>query len=526
MARVLVVGDPVVTLTDETDYVDDGALIVEDRTVVAAGRREDLEARGPFDRVIGSPDHLVMPGFINGHFHAQGPGSPGLFEFIFERMNVRIFRRALSDDDLRTITLVGLIRAIRGGQTGAVDFSYGNPLMADMGNPPILDAYETIGMRVALGMVTRDQNIYVHEADQQFLARLPDGLAAQVRESSMGYAWPTEDVVAAYRKLHAEWDERDGRIRLILAPDWTPACSDELYVLNRRLADEYGTGITTHALETKSEMLFNLEAYGKTAMRRLADLGVLGPDVSLAHFVWATDEDIQIVADTGAVAVNNAGSNLRLSTGIARTRDIMNAGGRVAFGTDAISFSDEEDFFQELRLAAYLQRVPGDLEVGRLDSADVLRGAAQNGARALRQEDRLGSLAVGKEADLLVLSKRRLLWPPQKYAWVSVLDALLDRANASDLETVMIAGRIVLDGGEILTIDERRVLADFADAGRERLWVLTDDVRGQLSLASEVEPYVLEFYRRWSETPVTAASVYNARSVPPRTESSQGDETP
>ena len=135
-------------------------------------------------------------------------------------------------------------------------------------------------------------------------------------------------------------------------------------------------------------------------------------------------------------------------------------------------------------------------------------------------------MAVGKEADLLVLSKRRLFWPPQKYTWVPVLDALLDRANASDLETVMIAGRVVFDGGEILTVDERRVLADFAEAGRDRLWVLTDDVRGQMALASEIEPYVLEFYRRWAETPVTPASVYNARSVPPGTESPQGEATP
>ena len=86
----------------------------------------------------------------------------------------------------------------------------------------------------------------------------------------------------------------------MLAPDWTPACSDELYKRNRRMADEFGTGITTHVLETKSEMMFNLEAHGKTAMRRLADLGVLGPD-GRAHFVWATDEDIAILADTGAV---------------------------------------------------------------------------------------------------------------------------------------------------------------------------------------------------------------------------------
>ncbi len=516
MSRLLVTGDPVVALAGgDQDVIADGALIVEDRQVTAVGPLAELEGRGPFDRVVGSPGHIVMPGFINGHFHSMGAGSPGLFQYVFERMNTRIFRRAMSDDDIRTIILVGLMRAIRGGQTGAVDFNYGNPSLHDFGNPPILDAYRTIGMRVALGMVTRDQNIYVHAPDEAFLASLPDELARQVRESTMGYAWPTDDVVAAYRRVHAEWDGHDGRLRVILAPDWTPACSDDLYRLNRRLADEYDTGITTHALETRSEMLFNLETYGKTAMRRLADIGVLGPDVSCAHFVWATDEDIRILADTGAVAVNNPGSNLRLSTGIARARDILDSGAALAFGTDSISFSDIEDFFQELRLALYLQRIPGELEVGRMDSLEVLRRAASSGARAIRQEAALGSLAEGKEADLLVVTKERVAWPQPKYGSMPILDVLLDRACGSDVETVMIAGRIVLDDGRFTTVDEDRILADFAEAGRERVWVSTEQGRREAQLAADVEPYVLDFYRDWALRPLTPAYTYNAR-VPPR----------
>ena len=516
MTRTLVVGDPVIALAGaDLDVVADGALIVEGREVIEVGRRVVLEALGPFDRVLGSEGHLVMPGFINGHFHSMAVGSPGLHEYVFERMNTRIFRRALSDEDSRTLTLVALMRALRGGQTGAVDFEYGNPSLADFGNPPILDAYRTIGMRVALGVVTRDQNVYVHADDETFLASLPADLAANVRESTLGYAWPTVDVVAAYRRVHAEWDGHDGRLRVILAPDWTPSCSDDLYVLNRQLADEYGSGITSHVLETRSEMLFNLEAYGKTAMRRLADLGVLGPDFSCAHFVWATDEDIQILVDTGAVAVNNPGSNLRLSTGIARARDILDAGGMLAFGTDSISFSDVEDFFQELRLSAYLQRIPGELEVGRLDSLDVLRSAAASGARAIRQEQVLGSLAVGKEADLLVVDKRRFLWPEPKYGSIPILDVLLDRATGADIETVMVAGRVLLDEGEFTTVDEQRVLADFAEAGRERLWVTTDQGRQEARLAAQIDPYVLDFYREWALEPLTPAFTYNA-TVPPQ----------
>lgn len=517
MTRILVLGDPVVTLTGE-DLIADGALVVEDRTIVASGPREVIEQQGPFDRVVGGPGHIVLPGFVNGHFHSGGAAFPGMAQYIFERANVSVHgnRSAYEEEDLYNAHALSFINCIRGGQTGAVDFSYGRPGMDLFGNTAILQAYKDTGFRGALGIVTRDQNKYVHGHDEEFLAMLPAELAAEVRESPMGYAWPTDEVVAAYRKLVAEWDRVDGRIRVLLAPDWTPACSDELYVLMRQLADEYDTGIMTHVLETRSEMVFNLKAYGKTAMRRLLDLGVLGPDVSVDHFVWATDEDISILADTGAVAVNNPGSNLRLSTGICRTRDIIDRGGRIMFGTDSISFSEREDFFQELRLALYLQRIPTYLDIGRLDSLTVLRAACENGALALRMEDQLGSLAVGKEADLILVKRDRVYWPPGKYAAMPVLDVLLDRADATDIDSVMIAGRLVLDQGVITTMDEARVRSKVEDAISQRVLEPQSPQHARWGqLGREVEPYVFEFFRPWAELPVEPAYVLNAR-VPPQ----------
>ena len=184
--------------------------------------------------------------------------------------------------------------------------------------------------------------------------------------------------------------------------------------------------------------MFNVEEYGKPAVRRLADLGVLGPDFSCAHFVWVTDEELQIFADSGAIASNNAGSNLRLSAGICRTRDIMESGGRIAFGTDSISFSDTDAFFQELRLACYLQRTPERFEPRRLDTERVLRAAGTNGARGVQFEGQVGTIAPGALADLLVLKRDRLFFPPGRYDRTPVLDVILDRASAADLESVLI----------------------------------------------------------------------------------------
>ena len=513
--RTLVIGDPIVSLGEQA-LIADGALIVEGSTIVAAGPRDDLEARGPFDRVIGSTGHFVMPGFVNCHYHSELAIGPGLYQFIFERANVFIQAATgdIDEDDLYAGVLWGLVTALKGGQTATVDMYYGRPSMPDFGCPPALAAYDDIGMRTAFGLVSRDENIYVHEPNERFLDRLPGDLADEVRRSPMGYAWPVDDVMTSFERLHAEWHGREDRFRIVTAPDWTPACSDDLYRRCRTAADDHGTGMITHALETRSEMMYNIERFGKPGLQRLADIGVLTSDTVLEHFVWVTDDELRIFADSGAVASNDPGSNLRLSSGICRVRDIIDTGGRIAFGTDGISFSDHEDFFQELRLACYLQRMPDTFERQRLDSEAVLRAAATNGARALGLEDRLGSLDEGKYADLLVLDKDRILFPPGRYDAEPFLDVVLDRAEASDIDAVMVHGRVLVEDGHVTVVDEESVNQRFAEAVRERVYRVPDQVQRWAELGRLVEPYVIEFYRRWYDTPVEPANLYNARRAP------------
>jgi 5-methylthioadenosine/S-adenosylhomocysteine deaminase len=280
------------------------------------------------------------------------------------------------------------------------------------------------------------------------------------------------------------------------------------------VATDLGTGIMTHTLETRHEMQFNIRRYGVTAMERLARLGVLGPDVSHSHFVWATDRDIELLADSGGVAVNDPGSNLRLSTGICRVRDIMDASGRIAFGTDAISFSERDDLFQEVRLATYLQRLPLGLEVGRLDSEAVLKAAAGNGARAARAEERLGNLAPGKDADLIVLRRDRVFWPEKRWSVAPVLDVILDRCDASDIESVMVAGEPVLHGGVLTRVNEQAVKDRFAEAVDRGLYELRGEWARWGELSALVEPYVIDFYRDWLPEEITSRYTYNTATGP------------
>ncbi|OJU83168.1 MAG: hypothetical protein BGO11_05260 [Solirubrobacterales bacterium 70-9] len=516
--RTLVIGDPVVVLGAE-DTIADGALVIEDGKVVDVGPREKFEG-GRFDEVIGSPEHFVMPGFVNCHYHSEVGLGAGVYEYIFERANIWMHSmfKTITEEDLYNAVMIHLIKLVRGGQTAAVDMYYGTPTLPDFGTEVTLKAYEDIGLRVAFGLVSRDQNRYVHQDDDEFRKCLPAQLATEIANSPIGYTWPLDRVFGTYRDLVARWDGRDDRIRVILAPDWTPACSDDLYRETRRMADEFGTGITTHALETRSEMSFNFEHYGMCGLERLQKLGVLGEDTSLAHFVWATDRDIDLLVETGSVSSNDPGSNLRLSSGISRVRDIIDKGGKAGFGTDGISFGDRDDFFDEIRLAALLQRRPMELESGRISSSKLFRSAFTSGARAVRAEEQLGSLEVGKDADLLVLRREDVFWPPQRYAASDPLDVIIDRADQSDLETVMVRGRTLMQGGEMVTIDEKKVREGYADAAANRLWefVDEDERRQSLDLPAELEPFVLDFYGRWTDMPTDPGYSYNTTTGPER----------
>jgi len=510
--RKLILGDPVISLGDQA-IIRDGALIVEGKRITAVGPRVDLERQGPFTEVLGGADSIVMPGFINCHYHSELAAGPGLYQYIFEIANVYVQGGygPIREDDLQDLILLGLIAAIKGGQTATLDMYYGRPALPLFGTIPALEAYSAIGMRTAFGLVSRDQNLYAHQPNEEFLKGLPAGLVAEIKKSPMGYAWPIPDVMSAYDTLVRDWDGRDGRFRVVLAPDWTPACSDDLYRLCRRKADEDGTGIVSHVLETRSEMMWNLETYGMPALQRLKNLGVLAPDMTCAHFVWVSDAELSIFADSGAVASNNPGSNLRLSSGICRTRDIMATGGRVAFGTDGISFSDSEDMFAELRLACYLQRFPRDFDVVRLDSEEVFRAAAVNGARAIRQEEGLGSLTEGKLADLLIVDSRRILFPPGRYESEPILNVILDRAQAVDLQHVMIDGEVVMRDRVITTIDEAAVMKRVAEAVEKRIYRLSPEVKRWIELGDAVMPNVVDFYKRWYSIPGEPAHTYNTR---------------
>ena len=361
----------------------------------------------------------------------------------------------------------------------------------------------------------RDQNIYTHEDDEGFLARLPPEIVEEVRNSPLGYAWPVDDqfpgssmsCTVGGRAERAIPDHPRSRLDTgMLRTSCTGSATS-----GRRVRNDPSPPMPSRP---RSELMWTVENVGPSGMRRLANLGVLGEDVTLSHFVWATDEDIRHRCRHRSSAGALSGSNLRSSAGICRVRDILDAGGKVSIGTDGISSGDREDFIREVRLAGYLQREPNDVADHRIPSETLLRSATESGAGPGGLRGVVGTLAPNYQADLVSVAHDRIGFPPARYATTPELDLLVERADATDIEFVMVGGTKVVEDGEALLINEDRITDRINRAFRRAVQAHVRSPAPR-ELAGIMNTYVEELCRRWYTIPVERpASIMNTRSVP------------
>ena len=222
-------------------------------------------------------------------------------------------------------------------------------------------------------------------------------------------------------------------------------------------------------------------------MEHLAGLDFLGPDVVCAHSVWLTERDMDLYAGTGVVAVHNPASNLRLFSGIAPVREMLARQVAVAIGGDGLSFGDDNDLLSDLRLAGQLQRTPG-ISADGISARALFEMATMTGARAVGMGGEVGELAPGRRADLVLVRKKRI-FEPYFHPGIPVEEALLARGRGDDVDVVMIGGRIVVEGGRTVLVDQERLAeAVRADVGSEfaESPLPTDD-----TLVREIEPYAV-----------------------------------
>jgi 5-methylthioadenosine/S-adenosylhomocysteine deaminase len=250
-------------------------------------------------------------------------------------------------------------------------------------------------------------------------------------------------------------------------------------------------------------MQWALKTRQQTMTAYLAEIGFLAANVSCGHGVWYSDRDIELIVNAGATTVHCPSSNLRLSNGIAPVADYLAAGMNVALGTDGQGLADDSDFLSEMRLAALLQRTPG-LHSKGLKPWTVFEMATVNGATAF-QRQQMGAIKPGNLANLVMLDAEQMQYP---YLWHGhdPYQAVLQRAQPDDVTMVMAQGKIILQDGQITTVDESTVV-DRLRSLYQTLWGAQTGDRTRLIAA--LEPYVIQFFEQWHDLAVVPRYQYN-----------------
>jgi 5-methylthioadenosine/S-adenosylhomocysteine deaminase len=253
-----------------------------------------------------------------------------------------------------------------------------------------------------------------------------------------------------------EWNGRDdGRIRYAFAPRFAVSCTRELLSEVSRLAREHNVMIHTHASENRTEIEMVERETGMRNVIYLDSLGLTGSDVALAHCVHLDDAEIDVLARTNTHVLHCPSSNLKLGSGIARVAGLIERGVQVSLGADGAPCNNRLDMLTEMRTAALLQKVLYGTEA--LPARRALRMATIEGARALRLESEIGSLETGKRADVIIINMERLHTSPSTSDTISMI---VYAAQGSDVETVLIDGRLVMLEGKLLTLNELDVMEE------------------------------------------------------------------
>ena len=461
MTETILRGRYVATGTGNAESVtmlENAAVLLRGGEIVAVGPWVDLRARHPRAAVLGSDDHVILPGFVNAHHHVGlTPVQLGVLDDPLELWFVT--RMASRDVDPYLDTLYSAFEMLRSGVT-TVQHIYGWAKGDHVASriDRILQAYRDVGMRASFALAVRDQNYFTYEPEADLLARLPPDLAAKTRAFIGDLRLPLAGQLDLFDEL-VRGNRGDGRIAIQLAPGNLHWCSDAALGAIQAHVEKTGALLHVHLVETAYQREYARRRTGGTALAHLHRFGMAGPHLTLGHATWLNEADMRLAAERGVHICHNCSSNLRLRSGIAPWQAFKAYGLNVGLGIDEAGINDDRDMLQEMRLALHLHRTPGmDDKAPR--PADILAMATAGGARTTPFNG-IGEIAPGKAADLVAL-KWSSIAAPYLDPMLPPLAAILHRATTAAVDLVMVDGRVVVKDGEIATLDRRAALAELA----------------------------------------------------------------
>jgi cytosine/adenosine deaminase-related metal-dependent hydrolase len=470
--------------------VTDGAVLQEDGTIVEIGSYRELSRKYPNLPVFGSGNDVMLPGLVNGHHHIGltpvqlgSPDMPLELWFVTRMVmrNVNLYLDTLYSAFEMIASGVTTVQHLHGRLPGKLD-------QVDRGCQEVIRAYQDVGMRVSYSYAVRDQNRLVYQRDEDFVASLPPELRDPMQRWFARFELTLDDDIALFEGLYDRYRNAH-RVKVQLAPANLHWCSDDALTRLANCSSKYEVPLHMHLLETAYQKEYARRRGGGTAVEYIDRFGLLGPRMTLGHGVWLNETDIDRLAETGTCVCHNSSSNFRLRSGVAALNQIEAAGITTAIGIDEAGINDDRDMLQEMRMVLRAHRVPGmDDEVPT--PAQVFRMATSGGAKTTPYAGTIGTLEVGRTADMVLIDWREISYPyldPE----TPLLDAVLQRAKTSGVRTVICDGEVIYHDGKFTRVDR----ADALRALHEDLQrALSDDEVERRGLSKLLLPHVRAFY--------------------------------
>jgi 5-methylthioadenosine/S-adenosylhomocysteine deaminase len=434
---LLVTNATIVTMDPARRVIDDGIIGVNGDSIAFIGSAAELRAQAPkgstAKQTIDAKGKLIIPGLINGHTHIPMVLLRGLVSDVTldDWLRKYIFpaeAKNVNEDFVRWGSRLALAEMIRGGTTTFADMYYFEDAEAE--------ETKAAGLRGFLGETWLD-----------FPA--PDN--------------KSEAEMIAYTEKYLKKWQGDPLIHASVAPHSIYTCSEKTLRDAAALARQHKAPIIIHVAEMRKELDDSLAKNGATPVQYLERIEFLGPDVLAAHCIWVDYTDMKILAEHQVGCVHNPSSNMMLASGVAPVVDERAAGMRVGLGTDGPAGSNNDlDMMEEMDLASKLQKTYR-VDPRALGAKGALEMATIEGARALHMEKEIGSLETGKKADFAILT----LDVPNAVPTYDVYSQIVYALKASEIETVVVGGKLLLQNGKLLTVDEAAAMAKAKDYAKK-----------------------------------------------------------
>ena len=478
----------VLTFNDDLREYERADILVRGTKIAAIGT--DLPVpQEPDLRVIDATGKLVMPGLVNGHVHSPGNFVRGTLDNLPLEIFMLYEVPPLSDKppDFRTNyvrTMLGNMEMLKLGITAVHDDAFYVPVPTPEAIDGLMQSYVDSGLRV---VATLDQpNVTEYDKYPFLFDLLPESIQEGMKNAPL---MSTKDLLDLYNYFIGKWNNTyGGRIKAGLSVSAPQRVTVDYFAALSELSKQHDLPFDIHILETKLQRVLGEVKYGKSLVRYVNDLGFLDERVMVIHAIWVDDLDVDLMATAGCSVAHNPACNLRLGSGVMTFRRHKNAGINICLGSDEACSDDSHNIWVVMKVAGLIHAITDPEYRNWPKAQEVLWADIRGGARAMRNEGVSGVLAPGYEADLILVDLNTLNFMPLN----DVYRQLVYCETGSSVRLTMVAGKVVMEDGVLLTVDEEAIKAE----AREMMKEYRKEMESTWEAARKLEPYYREMYRR------------------------------